>query len=117
MFYANLGVLPRKLSGHVMNKRVVLDTATMVELFDIDGTPLKILGKDHPRYSKEEAVKLLFPSKKDYMSSEKILTSSLPIKDRLLHFTIVKYILPQFTNTTIMVEYELFMLWALKTGF
>ena len=62
MFYANLRVLLGKLFRYVMNKRIVLDIATMVELFDMNSIPPKILAKDHPRYSREETVKLLFPS-------------------------------------------------------
>ena len=75
MFYANLGVVPGTLSGYVMNKRIVLNIATMTELFDMDGAPPKILGKDHPAYCREEALKLLFTNQKDkdYMSSGKFL--------------------------------------------
>ena len=94
----------------MLSKRVVLDIVTMVELFDMDGTPPNILDKDHPGYRREKVVKLLFPNQKDYMSSGKILTASLSVEDRLFNFIIVKCILPQSTNTTSIMEDGLFLL-------
>ena len=114
MFYANLEVLLGKLSCYVMNKRIVLDVQTMVDLFDMDGIPLWTLAKDYPKFNREEAVKLLFPNEKANMPYVKVLTTSLSIEDRLLHFTIVKCIIFRSTNTINMIEDELFLLWAFK---
>ena len=45
-----------------MNKRIVLDVQTMVDLFDMDGTPSLTLVEDYLEFSWEETIKFLFPS-------------------------------------------------------
>ena len=62
IWYANLGVMPGKLSTYVMNKQVMLDMNTMVDLFEIDGSTSSKLPHDFEEYNKEEATKLLFPN-------------------------------------------------------
>ena len=43
MFYVSLGVMLGKLSAFVINKRIVLDVQTFIELFEMDGSaPCKL---------------------------------------------------------------------------
>ena len=81
-----------------MSKQVVLDVDIMVKLFGMDGTSPWNLAKDYPNFSQEEVVKLLLLGQRNNMPFGKVLITSLSIEDRLLHFMIVKYIIPWSIN-------------------
>ena len=93
MFYANLGVMLGKLSTFVMNKQVMIDIDTMVELFDMDGPTHFKLAKDFEDFSKDKAVKVPLLDNPPIVISGKILATRLFVEDRLLHYTIVKCML------------------------
>ena len=114
MFYANLGVMAGKVSCYVMNKKLVLDLQTLADLFELDASAPCKLAKDFEDFSRAEALKLLFPNQELTKPSGKILISKLSVEDRLLHFTIVKCLTPRSSNTTNIIEDELFLMWAFK---
>ena len=114
MWYANLGVTTGKLSAYVMNKKIVLDVKTLAELFEMDGSAPCKLAHEFDDYNKDEAKKLLFPIVPPHKSSGKTLTTGLSIEDRLLHYTLIKCILPRQSNLTSINEDEFFLLWVFK---
>ena len=114
MWYANLGVMTGKLSAYVMGKKLVLDVKTLAELFEMDGLAPCKLAHDFDEYNKDEAKKLLFPVVPPHTSSGKTFTTGLSIQDRLLHYTLIKCILPRQSNLTSINDDEFFLLWAFK---
>ena len=115
MFCANLGVDIGQLSNYVMNKKVVVNVELLCNLFSLDVNVEFKLSKDMEDFNREETIKLLFPNSPLSVVTKKIITIGLSIEDRLMHYTIVKYILPRASNTTNIVEDELFLIWSLKT--
>ena len=79
MLYANLGVMPRKLLAFVMNKQVVLDVKTLVELFEMDDNASWNLAKDFPNFSRDKAIKLLFQDHPPTIAFRKVITFGLSI--------------------------------------
>ena len=68
------------------------------------------LSKDINDYSINKALKLLFPNNPLNVVTIKVMATRLLVKDRLLHCTIVKCILPGVSNTTNIMEDKLFLL-------
>ena len=110
----NLGAMPNKLFAFVMNIPVVINVNTTVELFEMDGSAPFKLAKDFDDFSRDEAIKVLFLENPPNVVLGKILTTRLSIEDRVLHYNMVKCILPRKSNVTNIIEEELFLMWPFE---
>ena len=94
----------------MINKQVFLDVDAFATLFDMDGSASHKLAKYFEEFTRDEAIKVLFLDNLLIVVIGKILASGLSVEDGVLHYTIIKYILPRAFNITNMMEDELFLM-------
>ena len=69
----------------------------------MDGSILFKLAKDLGDFSRDEAIRVLFPNNPPNIVIGEILTTRISVEDKLLHYTMVGCILPS-SNTHIIKE-------------
>ena len=106
-FYAYFSVKNNFISNFVNCTLMTMNLEILVVEFSVDASHPKLDAKSFPHYNKKQVIRLIFPYDIPLDIYRNLLSTSLPPKDKILHLTLSKVILPTITNLNHIIDKEL----------
>jgi len=118
VFYSNLEIQESTLIFEVCGIKMVIDQSLFYDLtqFSSDSVPFEGALDDDWKFnfSVHDARRLVFTNQADM--TRRLLAGSLALESRILHYLIVRILLPRSSNLAQVSEEDLIVMWAFHTG-
>ena len=117
-FYSNLEIQESNLISEVYGIKMVIDQSLFYDLTQLssDGVPFEGALDDDWKFdfSVHDAHRLVCTNQADMTG--RLLAGSLTLESHILHYLIVRILLPRSSNLAQVSEEDLIVMWAFHTG-